>query len=556
MNILKKILSCISAFVIAFNLCACNTEYRFVSNADIIEDSNVTAPGELPIVKRSITLKCAVAYSANIQDYAENDFTKWLEEQTGIHLEFEVMRDLRGTLKRRIETGIELPEVIIGSGFDEISRIKNGVNGSGIILDLGDYMDNYSYWLNDIYIKSTIPDVEKQLLSADGNRYFMPGLVEQTGNRYGMKTWINKTWLDRLEMDMPKTTEEFRDVMEAFVTLDPNGNGKADEIGMTGNKDGWCAQPYRFLINSFISECDPNICKYANVGDDNKLYINFTRNEYKDALIYISDLARKGLFDKECFTRTGEDMISMAQSEDNIIGCFTSGNPDWVFGDNRERMVEYEALPPLEGPSGIAYAYATPMRVTPRAYITKYCRHPLAAFRLLDFMMSKEATLRGRYGVEGRDWSYADENDRCIFESIGQRAIIRSNFQYGISNNATWENANPEFRYADIANGMAWNGDPLDSEKFKADALLAYYNKEPEEMITLYNSTEEEYERIAELEQNIIPYAEEQIKAFITGQSDVNTNWELFQSELKKRGIEEYLSLLQKGYDRYENGMW
>lgn len=249
-------------------------------------------------------------------------------------------------------------------------------------------------------------------------------------------------------------------------------------------------------------------------------------------------------------------MIDMAKSEDNIIGCFTSGNPDWVFGDNRERMNEYAALPPLEGPAGIAYAYMTPIHVTPGAYITKYCAHPLAAFRLLDFMMSKEATLRGRYGVEGKDWTYADENDRCIFESIGKRAVIRSNFQYGVPNNTTWENRGPELRYADIADGMAWNGDPLDSEKFKADALIAYYNKEPEKIVTAYNSTEEEYVRLAELEREIIPYAEERIKAFITGQADVNNDWESFQVELEKRGIEEYCSLLQKGYDRYENGLW
>ena len=33
---------------------------------------------------------------------------------------------------------------------------------------------------------------------------------------------------------MPTTTEEFRAVLKAFVEGDPNGNGKADEIGLTG----------------------------------------------------------------------------------------------------------------------------------------------------------------------------------------------------------------------------------------------------------------------------------------------------------------------------------
>ena len=33
---------------------------------------------------------------------------------------------------------------------------------------------------------------------------------------------------------MPTTTEELREVLKAFVTGDPNGNGEADEIGLTG----------------------------------------------------------------------------------------------------------------------------------------------------------------------------------------------------------------------------------------------------------------------------------------------------------------------------------
>ena len=552
----RKISTVVIAVITALNLCACNTNNTYVSSVGITEDSNVTAPGELPIVRKSITLTCAIEHSDTIEDYKTNDFTKWLEEETGIKLEFEVMRDIKGTIKRRIEKGIGIPEIIFAGGFDETAMIENGVNGTGIIMELGDYMDNYSYWLNDIYTKTAIPDAGIQLYATDGNRYFMPKIIEQTGNNYGMKTWINRTWLDKLGLEIPKTTEDFEEVMRAFVTLDPNGNGQADELGITGNADGWCAQPYRFLINSFISEGNPDISKYANVDYDNKLYINFTRDEYKEALRYLSRLTSEGLFDPDAFTRTGREMIEMAKQEDNIIGCFTSGNPDLVFDSDRKRMFEYEALPPLEGPDGVAYAYMTHSRVVPAAYITKYCKHPLAAFRFLDFMLSREATLRGRYGVKDRDWTYADDNDICLFESIGCKAVIRSDFQFGVPQNATWDNKNPELRYAAIANGMAWNGDPLDSEKFKADALGAYYNKEPAKIVTKYINTDDEYEKLSRLENKIIPYAEEQIRKFITCQNDVDKEWDSFQSELKKMGIDAYLELLQAGYDRYGSGMW
>ena len=69
-------------------------------------------------------------------------------------------------------------------------------------------------------------------------------------------------------------------------------------------------------------------------------------------------------------------------------------------------------------------------------------------------------------------------------------------------------------------------------------------------------TTEEEYEEVARLYDKIIPYAEGEIKAFVLCQKDINVYWQKFQSELKKRGIDRYLELLQSGYNRYENNIW
>lgn len=44
---------------------------------------------------------------------------------------------------------------------------------------------------------------------------------------------INVEWLEKLYFDMPTTTEELKEVLIAFKTKDPNGNGKADEIPLS-----------------------------------------------------------------------------------------------------------------------------------------------------------------------------------------------------------------------------------------------------------------------------------------------------------------------------------
>ena len=44
---------------------------------------------------------------------------------------------------------------------------------------------------------------------------------------------IYQPWLDALNLEMPETTEELYNVLVAFKTQDPNGNGEADEIPMS-----------------------------------------------------------------------------------------------------------------------------------------------------------------------------------------------------------------------------------------------------------------------------------------------------------------------------------
>ncbi|MBP3361965.1 MAG: extracellular solute-binding protein [Clostridia bacterium] len=550
---MKKITALAAALAIALGAASGCGKQKTADTVVVVDDPNVTAPGELPVVKDQITLRLAVPSSSMIKDYETNEYTKFLEEKTGINLEFEVLADYQNKIQIMLASNTKLPDIIFGGrSFDDNVLMKYGCNGTGTIIDLEDYMKNYGYWLDHIYTKSQEPDIEKQLVSADGHRYFMPQVVEQTGNRYPRKAWINKTWLDKLGLEMPETTDDLKEVLRAFVTQDPNGNGKADEIGITGSKDGWGAKPYQFLMNSFIYE--PHDGAYgAVVGDDGKLMLNYTQPEYKKGLEYIHSLIEEGLFDTLSFTQDNNTLKAIAQQPDNVIGIHVTGSPDSVFSANPERMYEYAALPPLKGPDGVEYALKMPVTAGISGMITKYCEHPLAAFRLLDFMLSEEATIFSRYGVEGQDWDKATENDKALFEAIGAKpVIVTKKSVFSEAQNSTWGQFCPEFRFAEIADGMAWSGDPFDSEKYKADGLSVYIGKGPEKLIVKLLNTAEESEELAILRSEIKPYVETEVVAIMSGQKELESGWNSMQEKLKSMGCERMLELTQIGYDRFE----
>ena len=47
-----------------------------------------------------------------------------------------------------------------------------------------------------------------------------------------MAMFWRKDWLDKLNLEVPETLEEYEKVLTAFVENDPDGNGKEDIAGM------------------------------------------------------------------------------------------------------------------------------------------------------------------------------------------------------------------------------------------------------------------------------------------------------------------------------------
>src|SRR5699024_2513977 len=129
------------------------------------------------------------------------------------------------------------------------------------------------------------------ITSPDGHIYCLPVYNEQTSNEHSLRAYINQTWLDNLNLEMPTTTEELETVLQAFVSQDPNGNGQKDEIGMMGG-GSWHQMAQDWLMNSFIYD-DGETRWMVN---DGKLDVPYNKEEWREGLRYINSLVSQGLF--------------------------------------------------------------------------------------------------------------------------------------------------------------------------------------------------------------------------------------------------------------------
>ena len=85
-----------------------------------------------------------------------------------------------------------------------------------------------------------------------------------------------------------------------------------------------------------------------------------------------------------------------------------------------ERIKEFVALPPLEGPDGVRLSVHEPCNylLYPNVFvITKDCEYPEAVFKWADYMYDEEVSMRSRLGEPGVDWVEAEEGE-VIWQAI------------------------------------------------------------------------------------------------------------------------------------------
>lgn len=247
---MKKLVSLTIALLLALSLAL-----PAFASADLVPSefggASVTAAGVLPIVKEPVTLSIMVAQHANIEDYINNKMTKYMEEQTGVKINWIIIpsQDATQRVNLMLASQVDMPDVImVPSGIT--NEVVADMAGQGMFVQLDSMIEKHAFWYKEVREKD--PLIKDLMKLPDGHEYTMPKVVLSEPNAMSRRAWINKNWLDKLGLEVPKTTDELYTVLKAFVEQDPNGNGKNDEIGLMGSTNGWAAYPEEFILNSFI----------------------------------------------------------------------------------------------------------------------------------------------------------------------------------------------------------------------------------------------------------------------------------------------------------------
>lgn len=515
----------------------------------------------LPLVKdgEKKTLTIGIQQIAKVEDWDNNKLTQYIEEQTGIDVEFVFfstdLSEAQQQMSLMAVSGEKLPDILWGFIGWTTPTFVNSFGEDGFLVPLNDYLEE-----NAPYFQKALERTDEALVAriynkitdpTDGNIYGLPYVSDMYtwDNRQSIMS-INQQWLDKLGMTAPTTPDELYEVLKAFVGNDPNGNGKADEIGMIGNgKDA--ADIISWIINAYVYFDNQNPINISN----GNLWVPYTTEEYREALKFITKLTEEGLISPSCFTNI--DSAELKGINSPADGVSVTGiaccHPSVGFDDTVGNYIEYSPLAALKDATGLGgYDVVRPMDIRIPSAITKDCDDVELAVRFLDFFYRDETATSVRHGMRGVNWEYADIDADRSTSNINVLDDGQAFFDGVTTYNRNTNSIFDAYNYLAAASSADTEigKKKLEAQYAMEDMMRA--DQKTEDVIYDLIYTADEAETVNPIKTNLMSAVRQARGEFCTGARDISNDadWQAYLDELEGIGLTEYLEINQTAYER------
>lgn len=531
--------------------------------------ATLTEAGTYPITTEDVTITVMVANDSAKKNFETNLQTQWMEELTGVKVNWVQVAN---------DTFVEKMNLAFASGdpIDLIVALNNGNTAvtatqvqkyadQGVILPLTDLMAEYAP--NMTARVDSVENFREAITTPDGQIYSLPMFNECFHCMYYGKMFVNVLWLENLGLDIPTTTQEFKDMLIAFRDQDANGNGDPnDEIPLTGAIDGYFSRIDTYLISAFIYNDGED---RLMIDDDGKVTAVFMDDRFQEGLAYLNDLYNEGLIYPDTFTQTRSDRNAINSDEYAVFGAMSNNHHGIGSADTDNgalaRFLEYVPIAPLVGDDGLQITrvnyydrYGLSFNT---AFIPDTCSDPELVMRWLDTLFTEEGMEWQYQGAYDIDWVEADpdgigiDGNPATYKKLDVKETRGEDYEY--LENTYWGQVFPLF--VDSQNRLGEQQQyPMDDRQGRSVEMYLYHytkeNYEPygisvDNVVPPLYYAEDVSAEVARLKTDINTYVEEAISKFITGQMSLETEWEAFKAQCEAIGLARYLELVQSTYD-------
>ena len=472
-----------------------------------------------------------------------DDIACWQYVQEKFNVDIEFQHPAVGSESESFSlmlTSNALPDVICADwrGFQGVGAQK--AIDDGLILPLNDLIDAHAPDFKEMMDEN--PEWKRQATTDEGTYYCFPYIYQTRLANSFVGFQIRQDWLDKLDLAMPTTVDEWAAVLTAFRDEDPNGNGQKDEIPFSPSPNHNRISVFKLAFG---------LSPYFNgfyLDADKKVQHTYLSPAYEQYLTTMAEWYAQGLIDPEYVTIDRNGLT--AKVTGNLVGATFAGYGMGFLGNwtnimrkaGDENFFLVGSVYP-KASDGVTHGYSD-LFVTNVGYaVSADCKIADKVVEIFNYFYSPEGHLVMNFGPDETVYEIADGKP-----AYRESALIIGNSGLPIDSVL-------------IQYGMACNGGPMVQDEaysrlvvstFEGQAVAAenYMQANTDWMIPAISHTTEESGEISSIITDMETLMSEYETKVIMGLESVENLPKMIEA-LHGMGIDQALAVKQAAVDRY-----
>lgn len=493
-----------------------------------------------------------VTYTMMYSDHENYPYDEnWLlweaiEEKTNVTFDLTIVArtDYNDKVSATVNSGSApyiIPKIYDSSSYEDSGQVV-------AISDWVQYMPNYQKCVEEWGLEDDL----QQIMASDGKYYRLPGMWESTAGGYSLV--IRKDVFEAAGVDLSNeaswTWDDFTEALEKvkeytgadYVWSDQFGFGSTMNIAATsyGVTGGYSTDGGDWGLK------DGTMFDF----DTEEFYFADTTDEYKNFLTMFNTMYEEGLIDPETFTQDStQAQAKFYRGDSYVINMNYQQYADLLSSGNMQvDGAELYFLTTPGGDAGQVKVSSRDGRLENGIMISQNALDELGEegfikmLRFIDWLWySDEGQTLCQWGVEGETYTTDDEgnivlNEDIYYNGINPDATTQLNVDYGFANGVFAYGGSDELRYSKMTDGeKEWN------ERINA-------NKTDIQLKPPILADELEKEDLNLIKTPLMDYVNTAALEFITGELDLETEWDDYVAQCEEKGSTEYVEMANEIY--------
>lgn len=237
--------------------------------------------------------------------YEDNAYTRYLKEMLNVQNKnkFAASDDYDDIVSMAIATN-ELPDIMLVSDREDLEKLVELDMIEELTTVYETSMSDRIKEIYDSYGKSVIDNV-----TFDGKIMAFPETNIEDGPSL---LWLRKDWLDKLNLEEPKTIDDVEYIVKQFIEKDPGNNGEGETVGIVCDPEltGECGYSYEYQLDVVFASYNAYPKQWIHDEDGNVVY-GSVQPEAKEALARIRKMYQSGVLDRNFLLRTTTNIIEL-----------------------------------------------------------------------------------------------------------------------------------------------------------------------------------------------------------------------------------------------------